>query len=792
MHKAAIVSLFVIALILFFCENPSKPVPPELSFTTINDTTVRIGDDFNVGVDVINGSYWGMHFIWHVDNVIDTSNDFKRTFNWQFGDTGTHTIIVSALDQRMLLADPETLKVTVRCRFPIIDARQNDTTILWGDTLRINPLVSDSDGTVKAIKWKTDLDSLWYSAPPAGRVFVWDRLQSGTHLIRMRAVDDNDLMSTIDSVVVQVKHPIAKIQILENDTTVQLMSPLSIHTAFQGVLPRKYFYRWMVDSTVVHKASVDSVRVVFGDGQTGRHTVKVFALNADSSTFSSDTIEVIARYVRVKPELPIKDTSVYVNVPLTIMPTLNCQPQDIDSVWFTLDNKVVKKMRTLDTLKLQFKIADTGVHIIQLHALDMDGIYSSSEKVYVIAKPGYPSVKFPADTVVRGDSTFSVSAIADDINGVISRAQWLNNGNRVDSNLFIVTYKGELSVTLSAAVQDNDSLWAYDTMTVHFNAPPEIDPHSIPNDTLFCTESNPVASTSIRYSAFDKDNDTLTIECSITKRGIDTTYSFKGHKDSVRVTVNGPGMYHWTLKVMDSFGCSTTLNDSFTVVVNHTICFVGHSIVSGMAGDGQNGGFRAMVLKGLRENLVPFHNIKAVGPLTTPDMVAYPADDSCYAISGSRAYEMHFFLRTAYKKLNADMWVIMLGANAQYSTAELRNTIAILDTISNRNTQSKIYILTSPPFPDVDEFYSGNYYRTYFNEEIYDSVAVRKQRGGHISVVDVDTLLTDTNQMFDSTWFADHVHPNMKGYVRIGEKILSVMKSAENPAMKSELYRKEE
>jgi hypothetical protein len=771
----------------------------------MNDTTVRIGDDFNLGVDVTNGNYRSIHFIWNVDNVVDTSFDFKRTFNWQFGDTGTHTIIVSALDQRMLLADPDTLKVTVRCRFPIIDARQNDTTILWGDTLRINPLVSDSDGTVKAIKWKTDLDSLWYSTAPAGRAFAWDRLQSGTHLIRMRAVDDNDLMSTVDSVVVQVKYPIAKIQILENDTSVLLMEPLVTHAVFKGTLPRKYIYKWMVDSTVVRDASVDSLRVLFGDGQIGKHSIKVFALSADSSVFSSDTVEINAQYVRVKPVLPIKDTSIYVNVPLTIIPMLNCQPQDIDSTWFAIDNKIIRKMRTPDTLKLEFKIADTGVHIIQLFARDMDKINSFSEKTYVIAKPGYPSVKFPADTVVRGDVPFSVSAVMSDVNGVITNAQWinnssgvitmmnwLNNGPKIDSNLFVVSYKGEPSVTLRAAVQDNDSLWAFDTMIVHFNAPPELDPYTLPKDTLFCTASNPVVSTSIRYSTFDKENDTLNIKCIITKRGDDTTSTFTGQKDSVRVTVNGPGMYYWTLEVRDSFGCSTTHSDSFAVIANHTICFVGHSIVCGMAGDGQNGGFRATVLKGLRKDLLPFHNIKAVGPLRTPNMAAYPADDSCYAISGSKAYEMLFFLRSVYNNLNADMWVIMLGANAQYSTAELRNMIAILDTIYNRNTQSKIYILTSPPFPDIDEFYSGNYYRTYFNEEIYDSVAVRKQRGGHIAVVDVDTLLTDSNQVFDSTWFTDHVHPNMNGYVRIGEKILSVMKSAENPAMKPELYRKEE
>lgn len=138
------------------------------------------------------------------------------------------------------------------------------------------------------------------------------------------------------------------------------------------------------------------------------------------------------------------------------------------------------------------------------------------------------------------------------------------------------------------------------------------------------------------------------------------------------------------------------------------------------------------------------------------------------------------------------MWVIMMGANSQYSTVELKNTILLLDVILTRCPESKVYILTSPPFPDVDEFWNGNYYRPYYNKGIYDSVEVRNKNGSHISVVDADTLLTDSLMQFDSTWFSDYVHPNMNGYFRIGEKILSVMRSKENPAMNMDLYRKNE
>lgn len=774
------------------CENPSQPVPPQLILTTAQDTTVRAGDNFTLGVDVANGSYWGMHFIWNVDNNSDTSKEFKRTFSWQFSDTGVHTIIVSALDQRMVASQPETLNVRVKCSYPTIDAHRNDTTVLWGDTLRITPVASDADGSVKTIRWKTDMDTLWYSTIPAGRSFTWDRLQVGHHFICVRAIDDLNLLSTIDTVNVLVMQPSSKIEIIGSDTTLQLMSPLVVHAQINGILPGHYLYKWIVDSMVSSLGNTDSVKVLFGKGQSGKHRIVAQALCVDSSVWSSDTLFITTRYDRVKPSIFLKDSAVYINDIVRCVPIFNCPLADVDSIWYTIDTRVLKKTAVIDTFKINFQLSDTGSHSIQLHALDKDGIPSESEMVKVTVASGYPEVQFPKDTTISVNDTLRISVKAKDVNGSIISSELLYDGIRIDSNVFKVFFKGKYTVVLNAVVTDDDSLKAYDSMVVHFNSSPEVNIHGPLADTIYCTASNPVASASMYYSTFDKDNDAISVDLEITKKGKDTLYTIKGTKDSLLVSVNGPGTYYWKMKVKDSFGSFITMNDSFSVVMNHTICFVGHSIVSGMQGDGQNGGFRSTVLKGLRENLIEYHNIKPTGPLTTPDMALYPKDDSCFAISGSKAYEMYFFLRSGYKSLTADMWVIMLGANSQFSTLELKNTILLLDVILQRCPQSKIYILTSPPFPDVEDYWSGNYYLPYYNQGIYDSVAVRNQKGSHISVVDADTLLTDSLMQFDSTWFSDYVHPNMKGYVRMGEKILSVMRSKENPAMNTDLYRKNE
>ncbi len=777
-------------LLLIRCENPSQPVPPQLALTTAQDTTVRAGDAFTLGVDVVNGSYWGMQFIWSIDKSIDTSKEFKRTFSWQFSDTGMHTIIVSALDQRMVEAQPETLIVAVTSSYPTINAHQKDTTILWGDTLRITPVTYDRDGSIKAIRWKTDLDTLWYSTIPAGRSFTWGRFQTGKHSIYVRAVNDLNLLSAIDTVTVIVKQPESKIEIVEKDTILHLMAPLVVHTRINGTAPESYFFRWFVDSTLISLGDDDSLKVFFGNGQSGKHRIVVQTLCVDSSVWSADTLIITTIYDRVKPLLLLKDSSVYINDVVQCVPVFNCPLTDVDSIWFSVDAGMMKKTAVIDTFQINFQRSDTGTHTIQLHALDTDGIASESEIVTVTVKSGYPEVAFPKDTTISVNDTLRISPIVKDTNGMIVSSEFLYDGGNVDSSGLKVFYRGMYSAILKATVTDDDSLSAQDSMAVHFNASPEVNIYNSIPDTIYCTASNLVATASMYYSTFDKENDSVTVDFELTRKGNDSLYTFKGTKDSLSISANGPGKYFWKMKVKDSFGSNVTINDSFSVVVNHTICFVGHSIVSGMQGDGQNGGFRSTVLKGLRENLIEYHNIKATGPLTTPDMAAYPEDDSCFAISGSRAYEMYFFLRSGYKTLTSDMWVIMLGANSQYSTAELKNTILLLDVILARCPQSKIYILTSPPFPDISDFSNGNWYRPYYNQGIYDSVAVRNSNGSHISVVDADTLLTDSLMQFDSTWFSDHVHPNMKGYFRMGEKILSVMRSKENPAMNVDLYRK--
>jgi hypothetical protein len=439
-------------------------------------------------------------------------------------------------------------------------------------------------------------------------------------------------------------------------------------------------------------------------------------------------------------------------------------------------------------------VADSGTHTIVLNVLDKDSVLSSSDTCSVTVLPGIPLLKLPfRDTTISAGDTLKVIPFTTDINGRIIAVEWYSQQTKkqLKSDQISISYSGFPVEKFNLAVCDDDSLWLYDTITIRFNLPPVIKLLVVPSDTVFCTESQPFADVLFSWSTYDRERDVMSTLFSITSN--DSSWRYEGDADSVHYRLGAVGEYHWKLTIKDSFGNTSSMNGHITLVQEHTICFAGHSIICGMAGDGLNGGFRSAVLKGLRENLSPYHKIKAHGPITTPDMGKYPEDDSCYAISGSKAYEMALFLKIAYKTLFADIWVVMLGANAGYTPTELKYTIEMVDTILGRNRSARVYILTSPPFPaDNFNFIAANEALVTFNNAIYDSVAARNENGFNISVVDVDTLLTDHNHVFDPTWFADHVHPNMAGYYRVGEKILEIMRLQDNPALKNEYYLKDD
>jgi hypothetical protein len=323
---------------------------------------------------------------------------------------------------------------------------------------------------------------------------------------------------------------------------------------------------------------------------------------------------------------------------------------------------------------------------------------------------------------------------------------------------------------------DDDGLLSVDTFNITFNCPPEINivKPKLSDTLVFREQQFPLL---FRFEALitDPNSDPFSVSMYLKENG-DYRQVYSGDGDSMAIRIESPGEIRWMISAQDNLGNKQQKEGVLVIIRQHTICFLGHSIVAGDGGNGKAGGFRAGVLKGLRDSLGPFESIKTVGPLCTKNMKEYRTDDSCMAVSGIKAKDMLFVFR-AFPDLKADIWVFMMGANSEFNKDELKYTVNLIDEMYSRNPQSRVYVLNSSPISN-----SQNRFLSNFNQELSDSVSTKKSEGKEIALVDIFTLLTNEGE-FDQTFFYDNVHPNQTGYDMMSEEILQVMLNPDSPAV---------
>ena len=548
----------------------------------------------------------------------------------------------------------------------------------------------------------------------------------------------------------------------------------------------KMFF-WSVDRTADfwYEDGSGLFKKAWGTSEHGIHTVRVKAVDNDGLSSEIDSLQVEVTLDPPEVYLINRDTNIYIHDTLLI----ECIGKDSNGTvigyrW-RVDGQLVAEEE--NSLVLTWGLEGVGEHTVTVTAIDDDSVLSKPDTVLVRVEPGYPYIKSVSDTIISSIDSLILMVEATDPNGKIISYLWGYDGNGwVDTTImpyYVVHFSGERMVSVRWGACDNHGLISWDTINIGFNEPPEIAvSYPRPVDTLFSGENTFPVHVLFDASITDPDKDSVSVE--LFAGGMEGVLEcvYTGDGDSMVATFDHPGTYRWFLTVKDVFGNESETGGVLTVLKEYRICFVGHSIIAGMAGDEIHGGFRARVLKGLRDSLNRFERLRALGPVTTPFMSGFPQDDSCLAISGTVAREIQILL-SAFPTFTADIWVLMMGANDRYSTREMNNTISLVDQLYERNSESRLFVLNSPPFPDdVNWNYYNLFVLPHFNQGLSDAIVERKERGYKIEMIDAFSLLTKDG-LFDSTWFYDHVHPNLMGYERLGDEVLRIMFSADTPAI---------
>jgi hypothetical protein len=230
-------------------------------------------------------------------------------------------------------------------------------------------------------------------------------------------------------------------------------------------------------------------------------------------------------------------------------------------------------------------------------------------------------------------------------------------------------------------------------------------------------------------------------------------------------------------------------------MVQRRICFVGHSIMTGLCGTNGLGGIRRMVIDTLRANAGDDKKIWCEGPIKT-QLLLPQKDDSCLAAGGRTCANIYDSMQ-AYPSTNADIWVYMNGANEGYEFPTFNrywmqaNYAALtIDSMHGRNPQSEIYVFNGLPFPRdtiadfnhrVDSVFKKNL--PVFNRMLDSVVTLRRQtwqaRGeAGAWLVNVFAAMAMPDSFYNKIYFYDFLHPNQAGYDLMAGELFKAMRAA--------------
>lgn len=780
-------TLYVLCLMIMFnCEKgPQAPDTSALFVDAVynGDKDLALRDTLHVSLSVEGAPERNFRYClqkegcWNID-TIDYA-DYRTT--WDFPDTGLRRIAVWAIDDEGRRTHCDTIVVTVSASAPRVILHGNDMGSA-NDTTVILLDVDDSDGVVDHFEWRIDNrdNGVIFSWSDTFRV-VWTIKDTGNRVLSVTAVDNDGLRSTPDSIKILVTGSRPGF-VLEADTQISINDTLFIRfvgTDDDGVITE---YQWTEELPADRwkSSDKDTVMQVWRLPDTGRQVFYARIVDNDGLVSAPESIFVFVTAER--PRLSV-NASPHVSAGDSVRITAHASDPDGSVVcyrWLIHTSAGVDVVSTPDsTILMAWGADDTGSHTVSVVAIDDDSL--SSEIAVCTLRVHNGSVVPVADTILSSRDTLLVSRVAIGSDEPLMY-YWDIDGNGWDDSCtggqYRVFYSGLESVSLVCRVRFSNGLPFQDTINIYFNRPPDgnvLLPFM--HDTLWIGMNSMPGEVDFSTPFTDPDNDPINGIITWGRTGIDTFEI----SDSVHLPVDSVGQYQWRLVLRDSFGNEVVRSGVTVAGKEWTICFAGHSLVTGYGGDNASGGFRAGVVSGLRDSLAPLERIRPVGPFVSEGLMAGSvADDSCFAISGAFAREMLLLLDHAYKDLTADIWVLMLGVNGSFSAIEMTSTTLIMERIFERNPHARLYVLLSPPYASL-----GSAQRRYYNNNVTNKITATETgliaRGFAASVVRADTALWSTADTFSvepTLYNSDMLHPNQDGYDRLSDEILAVMRES--------------
>jgi hypothetical protein len=782
-----------------------------------NDTTVAAFDSIVLHATRLDTFGTSVRYAWARNGTSFSDTTAGPRFSVLFGkaDVGERVVRVKAVDSRRLESNVDSARIAVHLFAPTVTIA-HDTTVPINDPVALHAAGADTNGHVAKYLWALDGSRYLDTTVADSLVHAWSRADTGRRIVVLvKAIDDDALESGADSVRVVVRPKQPPSVTMTPDTSVFINDSFSLAAlAVPGSESPVVAFLWAFDNGPFNDTTATGMLPMrFSRADTGRHVVRVKAVDRDTLVSFEDSAVVLVRLGR--PHVTaMADTVVFIDDSVSLHATGADSNGTVKRYLWAVDDHGFSDTTTSGVLRMAWGAQQAGGHIVRVVAVDDDTILSNPDSGFVTVRLGTPVVQAGRDTSLPWGDTLTLTTVASDTNGSIVTYLWNTNGGDAwtDSS---VTYTLKFTSTVHsdrkviAAVRDDDGLATADTFTVHFlSRPCSVSVSGLrPLDTAFVhsTDARPFAF-SLRFSAGRMDGVADTF-----------TYSVWSGVDSLSVLTEGlgfpdttgalfspdTGTRYWKVMAVDVHGdTATTAVSRLTIKIERRICFVGHSIMTGFGGTYGLGGFRRMVVDTLRTASGTGNRFKCEGPIMTQNLVP-TEDDSCCAVNGKTCSAIYDSMQE-HPNTNADVWVYMNGVNEGYQFPTYDRfwwrdnyAAATIDTMHGRNPKSEIYVLNGLPFPGdtmgdfnyrADSTFTANLPK--FNRMLDSVVTIRRQdwrgrgEGGVWLVNAFDSLAALPDSSWNPVYFSDYLHPNQNGYDRLGRAILKAMRDAKSSYLK--------
>jgi hypothetical protein len=788
--------------------------PPRVSI--VHDTIVPINDPAVLHAHGSDTNGFITRYVWALDGVhfADTTAGDSIVHVYSRIDTGKSIVVlVKVFDDDTLESNTDSVHIVVRLKPSPLVAITSDTSVFINDTFTVaaQGSASGSKSPITWYVWAVDKIQFDDTTRTGFRSLIFRRLDVGRHVVRVKAIDRDTMESLAESLVVQVRLGAPSVAAMR-DTAVFINDTALVHalgTDSNGSVVR---YLWAIDGgPFTDTTAAGVIKKVWSKQGAGVHVLRVMAVDDDTilSTPASCTVTV---RLGTPVVTAMRDTAVFINDTVVVHASGSDTNGSVMRYAWAVDGGPFTDTTIAGTIKKVWAKQSAGQHTVRVIAIDNDSISSRQDSVVVTVRLGMPVLKAVHDTAVTWGTTLAVVLTATDTNGTIQQyfADTAGSGTWTDSSVHdTLRFSSSVHCRKMAivGVRDNDGLVTRDTFFIDYKAVQCTVSASGLNagDTVYClTKNHRQGAAPLSFSArrVDAVKDTFSYTLWSGPSASSLVQSYHGSDTACTLKTLDTGTYYWRIVAVD------THNDTMATPVSSVyglfqrrICFIGHSIITGLGCNSGRGGMRRTVIDTLRANAGIGKRFWCEGPLFS-SLLLPAQDDSCLAVGGKTSSDIYDSLRV-YSATIADIWVYMNGANEGYRfpTADTKYGIqnyqlVTIDSMHARNPQAEIYVFNGLPFPPaVDACFTQNLDTIYtvhlpiFNQMLDTAITHRcatwqgKGEAG-VWLVDANTPMSLANGFYNPAYFWDCQHPNQAGYDIMSRELFKVMRLAKSSFIK--------